>query len=84
MGLGLVAGQFIHNIKTFCDLGKYPVLGIDHFAVQVNDPTECSHLAAGFFKFRSYIPHAGRLPCSGFPVYENIRWRFIPEGRGQN
>ena len=79
MGLGLIASHFINDIETFCNLSKDTVLGIDDLAVEMDNPTEGSHFAAGFFKFGTDISYTCGLSGAGFTIDKNVRGGFVPK-----
>ena len=72
MRTDFIAANFVYAINVFCYLGKYPVLGIDHFTVQMNNPADSTHLAACLFKFRTYISYTCCLPGTSLTVDQNI------------
>jgi hypothetical protein len=84
VGACLVAGDVINNIETFCDLGKHPVLGIDDFAIQVNNPADRAHISTGFLELRTYIPDACSFSGAGLTINKNIRGGLVPERGGEN
>jgi hypothetical protein len=67
-----VAWMLFGIVEAVCDLGEDPVLGIDHFAVEVNDPALRPGECAGILEFRPDIPCRRRLPCPGLAIDENV------------
>jgi hypothetical protein len=72
MGFRFIAGNFINDIEAFCYLGKDTVLSIDDLAIEMDNPAEGSHTAAGFFKFGTDIPDARGFSGTCFSINKNI------------
>ncbi len=59
-------------IEGVCDLGEHPVLGIDHLAVEVDNPALRSGKRTRVLKLRPDIPDRSRLSGPGLTVDEDV------------
>src|SRR5690606_34928681 len=81
---GAVARASVGIVQTVSDLGEDPVLGIDHFTVEVDNLTLRPGEDAGILKLCPNIPNRGSLPGSGLSIEKNIRGGLVVEGRCQD